>query len=125
MKKYDVIRNGVNVGCVYVRKDNLYYEISCACRLEEGIHRLYARTDKGQVLVGVLFPCDGEYTICKKVCMKSLGLNIQGFFLIEEFEIRSVCGEKPFQGLKNIGKARFISTNGNGGIQFMEGASRM
>lgn len=66
---FDVTRDGQAVGTVQVKKEGLYYRISCRCRVADTeIHRLYAGREK----IGVLIPERGELTLETRVAAKRL-----------------------------------------------------
>ena len=66
---YQVTYNGQTVGTAQVRKEGLYFRISCRCRVrDDAIHRLYADGEK----IGVLMPDRGGLVLETRIPAKRL-----------------------------------------------------
>ena len=66
---YEVIQGGQAVGTVELRREGLYYHLSCRCRMVDSqVHRLYGDGEK----IGVLLPEKGELTLETRVAAKRL-----------------------------------------------------
>lgn len=66
---HEVVMAGQTVGTVELKREGLYYVVSCRCeRLDHGIHRLYADGEK----IGVLIPENGELVLNTKIAVKRL-----------------------------------------------------
>ena len=66
---YEVMLDGQAVGTVELRREGLYYHLSCFCRMVDNqVHRLYVDGEK----IGVLLPTNGELTLETRVAAKRL-----------------------------------------------------
>lgn len=66
---FDVTLDGQTVGTVRLKREGLYYQVYCRCRVADGeIHRLYAGGEK----LGVLIPENGELVLNTKVAAKRM-----------------------------------------------------
>ena len=110
---FDVTRDGQAVGTVQVKREGLYYYISCRCRVADGeIHRLYA----GGEGIGVLIPEKGELILTTKVaakrlkdgCAFSLDGNPRNFIPIRPGE--------PFEHLDKLRAGRLAWRDGRAGL---------
>ena len=110
---YDVTRDGQVVGTVQVKREGLYYRISCRCRVADGeIHRLWAGGEK----LGVLIPEKGELTLRTKVaakrmkdgCAFTIGENSGKFIPIRPGE--------AFEHLDKLRKGKLVFQNGQPGL---------
>ena len=67
--KYEVTLAGQTVGNVELKREGLYYRISCRCRMFDGeIHRLYTDGEK----LGVLVSENGDLVLETKVAARRL-----------------------------------------------------
>jgi hypothetical protein len=68
-EKYEVTQDGEIIGQVNLKREGLYYQLSCRCRMTDSeIHRLFAGNEK----LGVLIPENGELVLDTKVAAKRL-----------------------------------------------------
>ncbi len=66
---FDVTLDGQNIGSAEVKREGLYFRVSCRCRMvDQEIHRLYA----GDERIGVLIPENGVLTLETRVAVKRL-----------------------------------------------------
>lgn len=66
---YQVMLEGQAVGTVELRREGLYYHLSCRCRMvDHQVHRLYGDGEK----IGVLLPKNGELTLEARMAAKRL-----------------------------------------------------
>ena len=66
---YEVMLDGQTLGTVELRREGLYYHLSCRCRMVDSqVHRLYADGEK----IGVLLPKNGQLTMETRVAAKRL-----------------------------------------------------
>jgi hypothetical protein len=101
------------VGTVELKREGLYYFLSCRCRLCDGeIHRLYAEGEK----IGVLIPDRGELVLETKVaakrlkegCAFSLDGKPENFILI--------CPGEVFPHLDKLRSSKLVFRDGEPGI---------
>ncbi len=122
MQEYDVTYLDRPVGTVKVTRDGLYYNIRCKCRICIGVHKLYAESEKGRILIGALYPNDGFYEIDKRISAKTLGLDIQAFYVNpineEQCNIYEISEDQPFIQLPQIENACLDLKKGRWGIRF-------
>ena len=111
---FDVTLDGQPVGTVKIKREGLYYFLSCRCRVaDQEIHRLYAGNEK----IGVLIPKNGELELEIKVaakrlkdgCAYTLGENRELFIPI-------ISGER-FAHLDKLRKGQLVFRNGRPGLK--------
>lgn len=122
MQEYDVYLLEHPIGTVKVTRTGLYYNITCRCRTPVGVYKLYADSEKGTILIGVLYPNNGCYEISKRISLKSLGTDIHAFHVNslseEQDSFYEISEDQPFAHLPRLEKACFAVKNGRRGICF-------
>lgn len=119
MQRYPVDLDGKQVGSVEVERIGLYYHIQCTCQMRQGLHRLYASTDRGDRLMGVCCPEGDGLSVRKRIPVKELGEKFR-FFLCPEGRkgFIPICEDKPLRSLVQLPFARFCFRNGQPGLVF-------
>ncbi len=122
MQEYNVKFADRTIGTAQVAQTGLYYRITCKCRIDEGVHKLYADSEKGTVLVGVFYPNNGWYEIERRISMQVLGKKIRSFYINptneEQGRFCEIFEDQPFPHLPQIGKSCLAQRNGQWGINF-------
>lgn len=114
MHQYPVEYRGREVGCVTVEHKGLYLHIQGTISMQKGLHRLYAKTGHGDVLLGVCRPEGKVLTIRKRISAKSLGEAFR-FYLSagkQEGRFLPIREDEPISCLKQLPLARFCSVDG-------------
>ena len=120
MEVFDVRYNNEIVGRVTVKKEGLYYVLSCRCKPLDGILRLVLHRDDVTVPIGVCAPEGSGMGITRKLPTKRMGLPPWQFALSDgngEVFV-PLGGELPTAVLQNIENARFCNRNGKPGLRF-------
>jgi hypothetical protein len=110
---YDVTLVGEVVGRVNLRREGLYYRVSCRCRVEDDkVHRLYAAGEK----LGVLIPEHGELTLETRVAAKRLKTGCEFTLNQKSGEFIPIRPGEPFDHLDKLRKGRFAFRDGEPGM---------
>ncbi|MBR4864184.1 MAG: hypothetical protein IKU07_06370 [Oscillospiraceae bacterium] len=120
MEVFDVFHGGEAVGSVTVKREGLYYLLSCHCKRLEGVLRLVLHRENGCVSVGICVPEGAGMGICRRVPIKRLGAPPWQFSLTEGNKEVFVPleGALPTAALVNLESARFCRREGQPGLLF-------
>ena len=120
MDVFDVFYGGQIVGSVTVRKEGLYYLLSCHCKRIEGILRLVLHRGAERVSVGICAPEGTGIGICRRLPIKLLGMPPWRFALTEgDGEVFvPLGGTLPTVVLRNLDLASFCTRDGKPGLLF-------
>ena len=111
--KQEVTYQGQAVGTVEIKREGLYYRVSCRCRLVDGdIHRLYADGEK----LGVLIPDRGELTLDTKVAAKRLKKGCSFSLDPNRDDFIPICPGEPFGHLDKVRDSRLVLRDGVPGL---------
>ncbi len=123
MKKYDVIFRNAVIGSVLEEDSGLYKHFLFKSKsIPREHHRLIGKYQNKLVNFGICCVEKGEAYINTKVPKKKLGNGIPSFYLEKVMPSDSVeanC-DKPFERLKDLLGARYVSENGVKWICFTE-----
>ena len=120
MEVFDVFYGKEAAGTVLLKKEGLYYNLSCHCKLIEGLLRLVAYGEHDTVPIGICAPEGTGIGICRKLSAKRLGPPPWRFALLDvkpEVFV-PLGGELPTVVLQNLEKARFCTRDGMPGLLF-------
>ncbi len=114
---YKIMLNEEQVGQAHVKREGLYYKITCVCNFSDGkIHRVVVRDGESAVRLGICIPKDDKFYLSTRIPAKHLlGENLY-------FSIESDCAGipvfagKPFPHLDKLETARLQFTNGQPSI---------
>lgn len=124
--EYSVFLGNDIVGSVKLTYSGLYVNVFCSCRMQTGIWRLYAKTSKDKVLIGVCEPIDNELRISKRIPLKKLE-KIQGFILAnrqpEEHKLIAICGNEEFSAIAYLAEGKFLVISGQAYMRYADQAS--
>ena len=111
---YEIMLQGKRVGCAQVKREGLYYRITCECAFPDPkIHRIVVSDGEQNVRLGVCIPHGEQYCLSTKVPAKYLP-GEELFFTVEAdctTGIPVTPGE-PFTYLHKLEAARLQFTNG-------------
>ena len=119
---YDVLLGDEPIGKAQVKKEGLYYCISCRCRLSgEVVYRIEAKGDAGTEDLGVLVPENGAFVITKRIPAKRLGQGALQFRAVPrriktDEKFVPISPEEPFAYLSRLENAYLQIRNGQKGI---------
>ena len=108
-ESYEVSYEGKTVGRIELKREGLYYRLSCRCRLQdEAIHRLYAGSEK----LGVLIPENGALVLETRVAVKRLKPGV--IFTLDESseEYIPIHPGEPFSHLDKVRWGRLAFRDG-------------
>jgi len=121
--KYDVLMNGKIVGWATVRKEGLYVQITCECRLDhDGFYRIFANCVDASNDLGICIPQNGRFVLKKKMPIKRFGSGIPSFRIEGEkqyTEAQFVPLEqgRPFAYIQELDRGYFTISSDRPGIQ--------
>lgn len=122
MDRYDLIMADEKIGCVTVRKDGLYLQISCRCDLSgEVMFQLNLDSNKGRACLGTLVPMDGRFGLETSVAGKRVGEGDLKFSLQPKHEVMDkhfipIHPEEPFSYLSRLEQAYLCCRHGQIGL---------
>ena len=112
-ESFDVTHSGQVVGRVEVRREGLYWRISCRCRRnDDEIHRLYAGGEK----IGVLIPEGEELVLETKVAAKRLKEGCAFFLDGNREDFIPICPGEFYSHLHKVRQGRLGFQNGVSGL---------
>lgn len=108
--EYPVYRGNEEIGKAQMTACGLYYEIRCACRLDDpAIHRMTVSSGEKHADLGVLVPMADSFGLHTKVPIRTLG---DGPFRFEldrkeeaEREFYPIIPEEPFGAIGQLKNA--------------------
>jgi len=121
-EEYTVYFRGSSVGTVRVRKQDLFYHIRCQCHPKmPGMHRLIAKTEKGQTDLGICVPMDGAFGVETRISCKRFGEGKPEFWISPVTEDRKglfypVDPNMPFSEISKLRNGYFAIENGQKGV---------
>ena len=119
---YPVFRGQTQLGKVQLRKEGLYYCVSCRChRPGDMIYRLAATVDGSRKSLGILVPMGDGLGLEKKIPISHLGQGSMDFFVLpthEPLEGRFVplSPKEPFAYLQDLKDACLAEQDGQVGV---------
>ena len=114
---YEIRQGDRLLGKVEVRKEGLYYRISCRCQMPgEGMHHLILRCGGQEVNLGICVPMEGRFGADKKIPCKSVGQGTPEFLLLPKQEKLTgkfvpIYPEEPFSYMAML-KDAFLARQG-------------
>ncbi len=102
------------VGRAEVKQKGLYYHITCVCNPPtNGIHRIIMQENDIQKDLGICVPQGDEFTLFKRIPIKTFQGNDFMFQLVEPGKVAHIVSENmPFEYLDKLETARLQRTNG-------------
>ena len=123
-KKYDIYFLNKIVGTASVKKDGLYFLISCKCAFpKEGIYKIDIFSNGPTLHLGTCIPDGDAFTLQKRISAKSI---VDENFRFEINALRDsrresficVSADKPFPCISMLRTGKFIRENGESFICF-------
>ena len=110
---FDVTRGGQAVGRAEIKREGLYWRISCRChRYDEEIHRLYAGGEK----IGVLIPEGKELVLEARVAAKRLKEGCCFSLDEDRTDFVPICPGETFACLDKVRLGRLTIREGQMGM---------
>jgi len=119
---YDVFLGSQAVGTAQVRKEGLYYKISCRCSLSgETVCKIIVTCNDLKADLGVCVPTDGCFGLDTKLPVKQLGEGSFSFSIVPKHpqlqqNFVPIAADEPFGYLEKLNKACMAIQNGAVGI---------
>ena len=117
--QYDVRWHERTVGRVEVIAKGLYCHILCRCQKLNGIFRLLAQTENGDIPIGILCPGEGGFLLERAIPMRKIDCDRLSFILAEKnenTEFYPIDPNKPCPIIERLEEARFAVRNGIPGL---------
>ncbi len=116
MQEVDILLEEKSVGKAWIRREGLYWQISCRCQIPKG--RVYRLITQGQNL-GIPVPQGQEFRLDTRIPAKKLG-DITAIFAVPKAEesFAPVSADGPFPFLHCLTGARLAERNGTVGILY-------
>jgi hypothetical protein len=113
---YDIYKGSNLVGSATVKKEGMYYKLTCVCRpVMDGRYRIKVYYGREVIDLGICVPEGGNYTLVSRILVKKL-LQEKITFVLEEDSNNplrvGIAPEKHFPYLDKLTAARFLYQNG-------------
>jgi len=124
--KYDILLADQVIGTAIVKKEGLYYNFFCKCRLSgEVICKLVAYCGDKRQSLGVCVPMNGEFGLVKRLPVKRLG---EGELVIRAEPNRPksadvfvpIRADEPFAYIDRLEKSYLVYRNNRCGVMVTE-----
>ena len=119
---YTIDLGGETIGQAVITRENLYYRISCRCRLSgEVMYKVILKCGDTQEDLGILVPQNGAFCLAKQLPVKRLTGNTVSFSAVPhhqplEGKFVPLSPETPFSYLTKLENAYLARQNGQIGI---------
>ncbi len=119
---YDVLLGSEKMGTVLVKRQGLYWQFDCRCRLSGDVmYDLVVSVGKARMKLGLLIPNNGYFILSVKVPAKRLGQGIPQFFLQSRHtqmkgHFVPVDPDEPFRYLHRLESAYLAVCNSQIGL---------
>ena len=123
-KKYNIYFLDEIVGTASVKKDGLYFLISCKCAFpKEGIYKIDIFSSRPTLHLGTCIPDGDVFTLQKRISAKSIAdedlrFEINAFWDSRRENFICVSTDKPVPCISMLRTGRFIRENGESFICF-------